>query len=139
VSATIKVTGLKEVSKALKALGGRQALYAIGDATKPAAREIAKQLKRDAPKNTGELKRSIRAGKIWRGRRATGTGVKMKFYGYILSHGEDSKRGRSFGFLKDWIPDAVMRAYRPSVDKFTNESWKQIVKQWKRYVKTRRV
>ena len=151
MSLSVEVTGLEELHKALKKLGGREAKRARTNAAQNAARLIAKRMKSDAPvgdhppkkrstgsSKAGDLKRLTKVSRPFTGRSVSVASIKTAYWGVILNKGEDSKRGITFRRHRKWIDRSVRASFQPSVDKFTADMWKQIAKQWDRIVKKRR-
>lgn len=130
----LQVRGLDDIHKSLKALGGKEAKRARTNASRTAARVLAKAVKANAPVGTGELKKSVRASKPFNGRTVTVAPVKVAYWGQILEGGVDSKRNITLKH-KGWISDAAMGAAQSAIDKFTADMWKQIANQWERWVK----
>jgi hypothetical protein len=146
----LEVQGLDEIHKALKKLGGREAVRARGNASRNAARVIAKRLKAAAPvrseggekkrsdgsSSPGDLKRSVRVGRPFNGRTVSVAGVKMAYWGSILDTGRDSRRGVTFP-QAHWIERTAMNSAQESINKFAADMWKQIANQWTKYAKRR--
>ncbi len=63
---TIKMTGIQDAKRALRALGPAIQKNVITKATRTAATVIAQEVRRTAPRNTGKLKRLIRTSKASR-------------------------------------------------------------------------
>ena len=148
MSLSVDVTGMDELHKAMKALGGREAKRARTNAARNAAALLARGIKAAAPvrqtpedDNDGEgaealpnaLKDSVRVGKPFNGRGVSIASVKMNYYGIILNSGRDKKRGITFPHVR-WIKRAAERHAQASIDKFTKDLWKQLANQWDKHV-----
>lgn len=100
----------KSINRAIKQIGDKDAKKAVRKATRASAKVFAKELKKNAPVDTGELKKSIKVRAAKRSRKYIGVNATVgldtdAFYGNFIEFGAKGPRGWHKGDLqaKPWI------------------------------------
>lgn len=126
-SEALQVKGLKELSKALEELGGRDALKAIRAGVRAGAAIIGKEARSRAPVDTGELRRGIK----WQASRSRSSPTEITFvigpvedvfYGMFLELGTSKVAARPF------LRPAIEAKSRQAVDAVRDKTSERIRK-----------
>lgn len=133
MSADIKIDGLAELERALKALPGKVAQRHMLNATRAGARVVAREAKKLVTKRSGRLRRNIRLKrKVKRTPRSVTVSVgwgKDGFYGAFLELGTQHIPARPH------LRPALENNKREVMEKIRVILWRGIIRESKKYLK----